>query len=890
MNALAQPAPPATPGPPTTSAAAPGPSVALLRTLVLCDLVDSTALVERLGDQRGAELLRKHDRLARALISAHGGREIDKTDGFLLMFERPVQAVGFALAYLRTLRELNLQEGTALAVRVGIHVGDILSWDNTPDDIAKGAKPIEVEGLVKPITSRLMQLALPDQILLSGVAHALAHRAQGELGAQLEQVRWRTHGRYRFKGIPDPIPVFEVGEEGTAPLKAPPWSGKAHREVPFWRRPATLGIELAVLFLLLAVPAWYLLKPEPAIAFAQRDWVVVGDLKNLTGETAFDDSLETAFRIGLEQSRHVNVLSDLKTRETIKRMQRDPDSTEVDRTVGSEIAIRDGARALILPTIAEIGGRVRITAEVVDPHTQTTVYSESADGVGEASVLPSLDQVNQKLRVRLGEALATVSKEALPLEKVTTGKLDALRAYTMAEDAYQARKYGDALSLHRQALKVDGDFALARIGLARTLLAVDDRPGALAELRIASKLRDRLTSRDQLYVDAWEASLAGPQRASLEKWKLLATLYPDYSTAGALYAYFSWMYANRYDDAIVQLAEHAASPQNERVSATELMLGMLHLGNERYAEAERHFAIARNAGFSWHIDYLLVDAARRDFAKVDASLAQSSATGAAGIDADTHLAEAAIAFDRGDWTRAWRVLDRAAATERNASPLRAGEFTGIELGLRTLVSKPESRVADVRERAKQLSAALGKAEEADRPSIAVQLLFVAYLAVREGDATLAHDEATRISKAFGSSDYPALGKLANVVSAEVARAEGRATDAVRQIESMLDGSEPYLAHVALMDAHAAAGNSRAALEQANWLATHRGRAYAEFSAPITIPFNVAQSNLALLRAAELQRALGEDEGAALLRFEKNWPDAKADPTLGARIRALRTKS
>ncbi|MCB1573243.1 MAG: putative peptide modification system cyclase, partial [Xanthomonadales bacterium] len=169
----------------------------MLRTLVLCDLVDSTGLVERLGDREAAELIRKHDRLARTLADRHGGREIDKTDGFLMMFERPIQAVAFALDYQRGLRQLNAAEQTALSARVGIHVGDVVVWDNSSEDVAKGAKPVEVEGLVKPITSRLMGLALPGQILLSNIAYDLAHRAQGELGDLLESVRWRTHGRYR---------------------------------------------------------------------------------------------------------------------------------------------------------------------------------------------------------------------------------------------------------------------------------------------------------------------------------------------------------------------------------------------------------------------------------------------------------------------------------------------------------------------------------------------------------------------------------------------------------------------------------------------------------------------------------------------------------------------
>jgi putative peptide modification system cyclase len=255
-----------------------------------------------------------------------------------------VQAVAFALAYQRQLAELAAERKLPLAARVGIHFGDVVVWENDRDDVERGAKPTEVEGLVKPVTARLAQLALPGQILLSGTAYDIAHRAQGELGAQLGSVRWLAHGRYRFKGVPDPVPVFEVGEEGITPLKPPPWSSKAHREVPFWRRPAMLAAELGLLAVAIAVPAIYLLKPAPAIAFANRDWVVVGDLKNLTGESKFDESLQTAFRIGLEQSRYVNVMSDLKARETLKLMQRDPDKTPIDRGVGAEIALRDSAR------------------------------------------------------------------------------------------------------------------------------------------------------------------------------------------------------------------------------------------------------------------------------------------------------------------------------------------------------------------------------------------------------------------------------------------------------------------------------------------------------------------------------------------------------------------
>ncbi len=108
-----------------------------LNTLVLCDLAHFTALVEKLGDQNAARLIRKHDRMARALLDTHQGREIDKTDGFLLLFVRPIQAVAFALDYLRGLAHLSAAEGVLLRARVGVHMGEVLIWQNPEVDIQR---------------------------------------------------------------------------------------------------------------------------------------------------------------------------------------------------------------------------------------------------------------------------------------------------------------------------------------------------------------------------------------------------------------------------------------------------------------------------------------------------------------------------------------------------------------------------------------------------------------------------------------------------------------------------------------------------------------------------------------------------------------------------------
>ncbi|MEO6364978.1 MAG: putative peptide modification system cyclase, partial [Luteimonas sp.] len=343
-----------------------------LRTLLLTDLCDSTALVERIGDGAAADLFREHDRLVLELQQRWRGRLIDRSDGLLLLFERPIDGLGFALDYVRGLRAIGENRMLTLQARSGLHVGEVLTWRNSDEAVQVGAKPLEVEGLAKPMAGRLMQLARAGQILMSSTAEPLMHRSARELGERGEHLLWKSYGRWRFKGVPNGQEIYEVGEPGFAPLRAPKNGAKAWRDIPLWRRPAALAAEV-LLVVGLGTGAWFLTRPQPAIAFGERDWVVVGDLRNLTGQPVLDESLEQAFRISLEQSRYVNVLSDLKVRDTLALMKRKP-GTLLDREVASEVALRDGARAVILPTVAEVGGRVRVSAEVIDPHSQTTVY------------------------------------------------------------------------------------------------------------------------------------------------------------------------------------------------------------------------------------------------------------------------------------------------------------------------------------------------------------------------------------------------------------------------------------------------------------------------------------------------------------------------------------
>jgi predicted ATPase len=153
--------------------------------------------------------------VARDLLVTHEGREIDKTDGFLMLFETADRAVAYAVAYHRALAELGI------AARAGLHVGEVILTANSPADVARGAKPLEVDGIAKPTAARVMSIATGGQTLLTPAAV----EALGET-----TLRLHSHGHWRMKGVSEPIELFEAGDED-APFLPPPDGAKVYRVV-----------------------------------------------------------------------------------------------------------------------------------------------------------------------------------------------------------------------------------------------------------------------------------------------------------------------------------------------------------------------------------------------------------------------------------------------------------------------------------------------------------------------------------------------------------------------------------------------------------------------------------------------------------------------------------
>jgi len=156
----------------------------VLATVLFADLVGSTELLARIGDERWRSLLAEFRRLVRTELGRGGGREIDNPgDGFLASFDGPARAVRCALAIRAALGSIDL------SVRQGLHTGEV--------EIV-GAK---LEGLAVHLGARVAGAASGGEILVSSTVKDLV------AGSGL---RFTDRGTHQLKGVPDEWHLYAV--------------------------------------------------------------------------------------------------------------------------------------------------------------------------------------------------------------------------------------------------------------------------------------------------------------------------------------------------------------------------------------------------------------------------------------------------------------------------------------------------------------------------------------------------------------------------------------------------------------------------------------------------------------------------------------------------------
>ena len=218
----------------------------------------------------------------------------------------------------------------------------------------------------------------------------------------------------------------------------------------------------------------------------ERDAVVLADFANSTGEPVFDNTLKQALSVSLRQSPFLNILSDSRVAATLTMMTRPP-NTQITNEVAREVCQRTHSKAYIGGSISALGKEYVLGLRAVSCETDDVLGEEQATADGKEQVLGSLGKSAAKLREKLGESLASVTKYNQPLREATTASLEALKQYS--EMRRVQREEGDAAAIPygKRAIELDPDFAIAYASLGASYSNLE--PGEPGKREFAEGLR-----------------------------------------------------------------------------------------------------------------------------------------------------------------------------------------------------------------------------------------------------------------------------------------------------------------------------------------------------------------------------------------------------------------
>ncbi|MBL8777384.1 MAG: AAA family ATPase [Acidimicrobiales bacterium] len=188
---------------------------AALRGVLFSDVVDSTGLRQRLGDDRADALRRDHNALVGSAVAAHGGRVLRWTgDGVKADFATASAALAAAIEMQRGVAAYGERPGAVspFQIRIGVSVGEVVIEGN------------EAHGIAAIEAARLEPMAAPGEILATALVQRLGQR---RTDAQFEDV-----GSFVLKGLDEPVTVVRVVDVLPAALRPLPPAVTVDRRFP----------------------------------------------------------------------------------------------------------------------------------------------------------------------------------------------------------------------------------------------------------------------------------------------------------------------------------------------------------------------------------------------------------------------------------------------------------------------------------------------------------------------------------------------------------------------------------------------------------------------------------------------------------------------------------
>jgi tetratricopeptide (TPR) repeat protein len=142
-------------------------------------------------------------------------------------------------------------------------------------------------------------------------------------------------------------------------------------------------------------------------------------------------------------------------------------------------------------------------------------------------VLVALDKLADGIRHDIGESSASIRRFDKPLFEEATSSLDALKAYTEAERAFNSGQVEKSISMFQHAIDLDPKFAIAYADLSSAYFNTGDKQRDKENITKAYQLRDSVSDHERLYIEyRYHQSVTGDYNQAIDALVKDAAVFP----------------------------------------------------------------------------------------------------------------------------------------------------------------------------------------------------------------------------------------------------------------------------------------------------------------------------------------------------------------------------
>lgn len=591
--------------------------------------------------------------------------------------------------------------------------------------------------------------------------------------------------------------------------------------------------------------------------------LLIADFDNASADPLFENTLEQALAIGLEGAAFITTYP----RDAARKMAKNIDAGQTLTAAAARlVATREGIDAVVSGTVAKSGDRYEIEVRVTNPQDGTARASRREKATTRADVLSALNDLTASLRKDLGDQ--STSKGAAVAETFTTGSLEALSEYTIAQELARGGDDEAALTHYRRAVELDPDFGRAYSGWALSEFKLGRTEASEQTWNKTLALLEKMTEREKFRtLGVYYSTVSSNYAKAIDTYKALVEKFPA-DSAGHNNLAVAYFYQREFDKAMAQGQKVLAIYPKKALYHANLALYAMYAGDFDTATTLGERVLELNpAYYKAYLPAAVFAVMSQDYDGATRAYQQMRAAGPRGASL-ANIGEADLALYRGQAAQARTLLIDGIAADAERGDQRGVAGKSIALAQALYQLGDHDGTLD----------AINAALEARRAPAQIVPAAALLLALER------QDEASALARELSRDLRPDNRAYAHLIDAQCAIMIDDTVAAYDSLQSALALADAWLVRFVLGIAYVNGGHFVEALSEFEACAARRGEATALFLDDVPTVRYLSQLPYWTGRAKE-GLGLTDEANAAYRQFLALRLDTSTDPwSVDARAR------